>query len=71
MKISHEKGIAIHSAPNFCAACREACREASRRGRGGLGIELRKQTDQDADAVRRCGRPYGRERKREFSDGPA
>ncbi len=24
----YEKGVAIHSAPNFCAVCREACREA-------------------------------------------
>jgi hypothetical protein len=42
MKIPHEKGVANHSAPNSRAAGREACREASRRGRGGLGIELRK-----------------------------
>ncbi len=24
----YEKGVAIHSAPNFCAVCREACSEA-------------------------------------------
>jgi hypothetical protein len=62
MKIPHEKGVANHSAPNFA---RYAARHAVKRKTGeeaGGEIELRKQTDQDADAVIRCGRPRGRER---------
>jgi hypothetical protein len=57
--------------PEFCAAAPRGAQRSVNRGIGGLGIELRKLENQDADVLRINGRQHGRERKREPPDSPA
>ena len=55
----------------FCAAVPRGAQRSVNRGIGGLGIELRKLENQDADVLRINGRQHGRGRKREPLDSPA
>jgi RNA-directed DNA polymerase len=71
MRESHVEGVATHDGPRSCAATREGVGEASDRGTCGPGIEPRNAQIQDADAVKRCGRPHVRHRQREMTHGPA
>ncbi len=51
MKDSHEKGVAIHSAPSFALGA-VRCRAKRKQGNRWAGYGASKTRNQDADAVR-------------------
>ena len=71
MKESYREGVASHPGPQPCEGGCEAALGAWERGIRRQGIELRKQLNPGADAVRADGRPHGGGRQRESAPGPA
>jgi len=57
--------------PNMLLIVPRGAQRSVNRGIGGLGIELRKLENRDADVLRINGRRHVRERKREPLDSPA
>ena len=71
MKEPHIEGVATHDGPESCGCILQRSARSVDRGRGGLGIEPRKQANLGADGVIRTGRQHGQAQERERLSGPA
>jgi hypothetical protein len=70
MKISHEEGVAIHSAPSF-ALCAARCAVKRKQGNRWAGYRASKMLKQDADVLRLAEGNMLPGRKREPRHSPA
>ena len=61
MRVLHEKGVAIRSAPSHAGVTREGAAEALTGDKRG-GYSAPKRCNPDADAVAMCGRQHEQER---------
>src|ERR1700720_4080641 len=71
MKESYECEVATHIGSESCGAAREGGVEALTRECAGRVFSRVRNSLQDADAVRRCGRPHPVHRYREVCQSPA
>jgi RNA-directed DNA polymerase len=71
MKESYGEGLASHTDPESCGACREGGVEALTGARTGRVLSRENISLRDADAVEVCGRHHWAHRYREMRPGPA
>ncbi len=71
MKEPHIEGVATHDGPESCGCILQRSARSVDRGRGGLGIEPRKQANLGADGVIVTGRQHGQAQERERLSDPA